>query len=311
MKKGALQSAVIPGAVIAAGLAIVVLLTGLIERERSPLPEGLSDTDLHLHGARLNGFAFGMEGLAADWYFMRSLQYIGDKVLDQKEGAINLEDLSNLNPRLLYPLLDNATDLDPHFIAAYDYGTVILPAIDGEKAIALAAKGIANNPNQWRLYQQLGYVYWRLGRYDEAAETYRRGSAITGSSPAMKMMAAKIGSEGNSRSVFRSVYSEMLAGTTDASVRDMAERRLRELDFEDEREAVDRILAEFMARNRRCANSFSEIANALMATTLPGGGTFRVDSSNRLADPTGAPYLLDRQACRLALDPERTKLSVK
>jgi len=60
-----------------------------------------------------------MDGLVADVYFMRALQYIGNKLVKTNIEEINIENLRPLNPRLLYPLLDKATDLDPNFIAAY------------------------------------------------------------------------------------------------------------------------------------------------------------------------------------------------
>ena len=189
MTSSILQKVILPAAVIVAGFAAVVPLSGYISSVRPQLPEGYEDTDLTVKGSHLKGFAFGMEGLLADLYFMRSLQYIGEKILRSKAETINIDDLRDLNPRLIYPFLDTATSLDPHFVAAYSYGAVILPAIDKEKAIELASKGIANNPNEWRLYQHLGYIYWKLGRYDEAAETYEKGSNIAGAAPFLKIMA--------------------------------------------------------------------------------------------------------------------------
>ncbi len=50
-------------------------------RKTSPvLPENYADEDLTLQGAKLKGFSLGFEGLIADWYWMKSLQYLGDKV---------------------------------------------------------------------------------------------------------------------------------------------------------------------------------------------------------------------------------------
>src|SRR5215213_6851345 len=123
--------------VILLGFAAIFGLSNFIESSRPPLPEGFEDEDLALQGAKLRGFSLGLEGLIADWYWMQSLQYIGDKVLKSK-ADINLENLQPLNPRLLYPMLDNATDLDPQFIAVYSYGAVVLPAINAEQAIKIA-----------------------------------------------------------------------------------------------------------------------------------------------------------------------------
>lgn len=310
MASSVLQKIIAP-AIIIAGFAMVIPLSGILANIRPPLPEGYEDYDLSVHGSRLKGFAFGMEGLLADWYYMRSLQYIGDKVINAKSETINIEDLRDLNPRLLYPLLANATDLDPHFIAAYSYGALILPAIDPNKAIELASKGIANNPEQWRLYQYLGYIYWKLGRYTEAAEIYEKGSQVAGAAPFMKLMAASMKNEGGSRETARAIYREMLASSEDDRVRDTATLRLKELDSMDERDAIDHALAEFKEQSGHCAANFAEILPSLITVKMPGNHDLHVDNANRPVDPTGAPYILDKENCRAQLDPVQTKLPLK
>ncbi len=310
MAISSLRSFAIAAVIIAAGFAAVVFLSDFNKRNRPSLPDEITDSDLDLQGARLKGFAFGMEGLIADWYWMRSLQYIGDKLLKRPDDFINIDDLRDLNPRLLYPMLDNATDLDPHFIAAYSYGAVIMPAIDKEKAIKLVEKGIANNPDSWRLYQHLAYIYWKIGRYDKAAETYEKGSEVPGAAPFMKLMAASMKTEGGSRETARSIYRLMLE-SDDEQVKITADRRLKELDWFDEQEVIDRVLAEFKSQNGRCADAFNEIGAVLLRTTLPGNRHFKIDKDKRLVDPTDAPYLLDKENCRVKIDSEKSQLPVK
>ena len=298
--------------IILTGFAVIVPMSGYIEAARPALPAGYEDTDLMFRGSRLKGFALGTEGLIADWYWMRSLQYIGDKLVSSRADTINIEDLRDLNPRLLYPLLDNATDLDPRFLAAYSYGSLVLPAIDPEKAIRIAEKGITNNPEQWRLYQYLGYTYWRLGEYEKAAATYERGSRVSGSAPFMKMMAASMTSKGGSRDTARQIYRQMLGGSDgDANVEITARRRLMELDSLDERDAIDKALAEFKERSGRCASRLIEIAPLLNKVRLPEGRDFMVDKTGQIVDPSGAPYLLDQGECRVKLDVGRTDIPTK
>ena len=310
MSSNALRSIILPCVIIIAGFAAVVGLSGYLDRNRVELPDGYEDSDLAMNGSKLKGFALGFEGLMADWYWMRSLQYIGGKIVNAKT-EINIDDLRDLNPRLLYPYLDNATDLDPHFIAAYSYGAVILPAIDPEKAIAITQKGIEKNPTEWRLYQHLGYIYWKLGRYGDAADTYEKGSQIAGSSSFMKLMAASMRTEGGSRATSRAIYRQMLADSQDEAVTITATRRLMGLDSLDEREAIDGVLADFKEKNGRCANSFGEIAIALFQVKLPEGRAFRVDAGKRLVDPSDAPYLLDKENCKAKLDPATTKIAIQ
>ena len=310
MRSNRFRTIILQLAVIIAGLAAIVLLSGFMDRNRPELPADYEDSDLSMNGSRLKGFALGFEGLMADWYWMRSLQYIGGKIVKADSDVINLDDLRSLNPRLLYPLLDNATDLDPHFIDAYSYGAIVMPAIDPAQAIAITEKGIANNPGEWRLYQHLGYIYWKLKQYDKSADAYDKGSRVADAAPFMRLMAAAMKTEGGSRATAREIYRQMFDGSDDASIRGTAERRLKDLESLDERDAIDKALAEFKSTAGRCVNNLAEVMPTLMHVSLPNGDAFQVDRANRLVDPTGAPYLLDRENCRVKLDAATTGLPV-
>ena len=307
----AVRSIIIPLLLAAIGLALAVPVSSYMEQVRPGLPDGYDDSDLQIRGAQFKGFALGMEGLIADWYWMRSLQYIGNKIERSKTEDINIDDLRDLDPRLLYPLLENATELDPHFIAPYSYGALVLPAIDPEKAITIAHKGITNNPTEWRLYQYLGYIYWRLGRYDEAAAAYDRGSLVPGAAPFMKLMAAAMQTKGGDRATARQVFRQMLMDQTDPQVKITAERRLAEIESLDERDAIDTVLDERRRRAGSCAADLREVIPDLARMTLPEGNQFQLDMSGRLVDPTGAPYRLDIVTCKVKLDNERTGLPTR
>jgi tetratricopeptide (TPR) repeat protein len=295
------QNLIVHVIVILIGIAAIAFLSGYAEARKVTIAESYTDNDLEFQGKRLKGFGLGFEGLLADWYWMRSLQYIGDKVLKNPEVEIDLEDLRPLNPRLLYPFLDNATDLDPKLMAAYSYGAAVLPAIDPLLAIRLTEKGIANNPDAWRLYQYLGYIYWRTKEYEKAAEIYERGSQIDGAASFMRMMAAAMRTRGGSRAVARQIYSQLLSEAEDQQSRANAELRLLELDSLDEREAIQSALVAFRDRTGRCPQGLAEIYPLLRNVELPNGRKFRVDAASNLVDPTGVQYELDQQRCVVLL----------
>ena len=303
MRKQTLLSA----AIIIGGLGAIYVLSGFLERHRPALPENYADADLSVQGARLKGYALGFEGLLADWYWMNSLQYLGDKILGNRD-SLSLDNLNALNPRLLYPYLNTATDLDPKFISVYEYGATVLPAIDPQKAIALTEKGIANNPDNWRLYQYLGYIYWRLNDYERAAAAYEKGSEIVGAADFMRSMTAKMRSEGGKRETARAIYRQIFDAAQDAQSRENAALRLKQLDSLDEREAIQSVLNNFKTKNNRCAADWREITPLLKDVKLPDGSDFHLDNSGNLVDPTAAPYLLNRADCTIKLDTARTKI---
>ena len=297
--------------VILCGFAAVFFLSDFVEKSKPALPENYADEDLALQGARLKGYSLGFEGLLADWYWMQSLQYIGDKLVKNPDAKISLDNLNPLNPRLLYPYLDNATTLDPKFIGVYEYGATVLPAIDKNQAIKLLEKGIADNPDQWRLYHQLGYIYWRLEDFEKASEIYAKGAKISGAPPFMLLMAAKTKTEGGSRETARAIYEQIFNEAQDDQTKENAQLRLMELDSLDERDALRSTLRTFKEKNNRCANNWREILPLLQTVKLPAGKDFRVDDSNNPVDPSGAPYILDNEKCDVRLDSKTTKIPLQ
>jgi hypothetical protein len=136
--------------IILVGLASVVGLSRSIDSHRPPTNITVEEEQLYLNGTTVRRISLGFNGLAADWYWMRSLQYVGGKLLNAHEN-IRLDDMSPLNLKLLAPLLDAATTLDPEFMEPYEYAAVILPGVKVEDAIRIINKGIAANPSAWRL----------------------------------------------------------------------------------------------------------------------------------------------------------------
>jgi tetratricopeptide (TPR) repeat protein len=240
--------------------------------------------------------SLSFNGLVADWYWLRTLQYVGRKAAAH-EGAIQIDDLSSLNLKILAPLLDNATTLDPQFMAAYDYGAVVLPAVDVDAAIKLVNKGIEANPNAWRLRAYLGYIYWQQNRYPEASEAYAAGAHIEGAPAWLGVLAAQMSTKGGSRDTARAIYETMLRTTEDEHTRALATNRLAQLQSLDEMDALRRVLTSYRERaGGRCPASWRELAPILRAAR------FRQDASGAPLDPSNAPYRLVADKCDVELD---------
>ncbi len=307
MNTGLLKQTILIVAVLILGFAAVFALSGFLEKNLPALPEGYEDGDLAVQGANLKGYALGSEGLLADWYWMKSLQYIGDKVI-KNERPISLDNMRDLNPRLLYPYLDNATTLDPQFTSVYEYGAMVLPAIDNSQAIKLLEKGIHENPNSWRLYHNLGYIYWRMKNYEKASEIYAAGAKIADAPDWMRLMAAKTKFDGGSRETARQIYGQIFDQAEDAQTKENAQLRLWQLDSLDERDAVQKVLSDFKLKNNRCASGWREIIPLLRTVKLSESKDFRTDNAGNLVDPSGVPYVLDKENCTVKLDAAKTKI---
>lgn len=291
--------------IVVLGFAAVVSLSSSMDQNRANADDPASEQQLYLSGTTARRVTPGFNALAADWYWLRTLQYVGNKVLAHK-GQIQLDDLRALDLRLLYPMLDVATTLDPQFMAPYEYGAVVLPAVDEEKAIKLIEKGMAANPAAWRLNQHLGYIYWKRGDYPRAAATYEAGSRLPGAPQWMKAMSVRMASEGSDPSTAREIYFRLLEETTDPRIKRMASERIVQLDSLDEREAIQKVLDGFRARTNRCIRNWPEVGGDLAAARTRSGARLRINAEAVPLDPLGKPYDVDPARCVVMLDEQST-----
>ncbi|HEX8871725.1 MAG TPA: hypothetical protein VF758_03100 [Candidatus Acidoferrum sp.] len=174
-------------------------------------------------------------------YWTRAVQYYGNKHVARDP---NLEQL--------WPLLDISTTLDPNLIVAYRFGSIFLgdapPQGAGhpELAVKLLERGLKANPDEWRLYQDLGTVYYfDVKNYQKASEAFLEGSKNPNAMIWMKIMAAKIAQEGESMETSYFLWKEVYDGSTDAQIKRNAEVHLRALTVDLDRREIDRRADEF------------------------------------------------------------------
>lgn len=282
-------------AVMIFGIAGTVLLHKWIDANRPASGSTDEEEQLYITASAARHMSLGFRGLVADWYWMRSLQYVGYKILSVPQD-VEIDNLSQLNLNLLAPLLDTATSLDPEFIEPYEYASMVLPTVDLQQAIRIIQKGIDSNPGAWRLYQQLGYIYWQRGDFQAAGEVYGRGARILGAPQWMEAMKARMAFEGGSRTTAREIYSRMFEESGDANVKEMARRRLLQLESFEQRDVIRRVLSTYRERAGHCPVSWKEIANLLRISGL------KINQSGAPLDPAGTPYLLRGESCDVDLD---------
>ena len=167
--------------------------------------------------------SLGYSGLLADIYWTRVVQYFGSKHRANAKQYLILE-----------PLLEMTTTLDPKLLPAYQFGSVFLAQKPPEgagnpvAATRLVEKGIRENPQSWRLYYDLGYIYWlELKDPAKAANAFDRGSKIAGAQPWMRVMAAALAAHAGETETAIYMWTNILNSTEDPDLRANAINRLR------------------------------------------------------------------------------------
>ena len=188
----------------------------------------------------------GLENLMADVYWLRTVQFFGHQHAFAQQRRFDL----------LVPLAEITTTLDPRFELAYRYGALFLAepypngAGDIAAAEALLRKGIAANPQNWKLRRDLGYIYYfHLRDPRRAADAMLDASRIPGSPDWLKTMAASFLAEDDratSRALWTKLYEEFEGSMKGTAAFNLA--RLDALDHVDRvQEAVD-LLARRLGR---------------------------------------------------------------
>jgi len=285
---------------IAIGLAVAIALVRAMDSRQS-LAQTQTQTPedpLYVKAATAKRMSLAFNGLVADWYWMRSLQYVGGKIVafkDTHEGRFG--SLGDLDLRLLPSLLGMSTTLDPQFLAPYEYGAAVLPEINSDYATRLLESGLVANPSEWRLYQHLGYVYWQQHEYQKAGEAYAAGAKIPGAPAWMAALSARMKAEGGSRDAAREMYRHLYESSTDPTVKDMVSKQVMRLTSLDERDEIRNVLNSFKAKNGRCVSSWREVANELRAVRL-----ILDPKTGAPLDPSETTYELIKNGCDVGLD---------
>lgn len=169
----------------------------------------------------------GYDGVAADLYWIRAVQHFGR----ERRRPPTADRYAQL-----YPLIDRATDLDPLFTAAYEFGALLLaeplPAGAGrlDLAVALLEKGRRAAPHRWQFAQYLGIVhYWHGPDRRVAGRYFSEAAAVPGAPDWLKPLAATAFVEGGDAASARVVLRALLQHEQ-PWLRELAERRLLELE---------------------------------------------------------------------------------
>jgi tetratricopeptide (TPR) repeat protein len=228
--------------------------------------------------------SLGFRALNADLYWIRALQYYGGIQRAHREGRRSPEPGPEYGS--LFPFLDLATSLDPHFGIAYRFGAIFLsepsPAGPGrtDLAIRLLNKGLAARPDKWEYMQDIGFVhYWWNHDYRAAAEAFQKASEIPGAPWWLRSLAATTLAQGGDRRSSRMMWT-VLAQTAEIDwLRNSAARSLMQLDALDAIDSLQKMVAQFRDR----------AAPPLTWQNLAGAGA---PLRSVPVDPTGVAYQL-------------------
>ena len=220
------------------------------------------------------------------------MQYFGNK---HNVGAENFN--------LLAPLLEITTTLDPHLVVAYEYGSNFLapqpPNGAGmpDRAIKLDEFGIRNNPDQWRLYYNLGFIYYtELHDYAHAADAFSRGSRVPHAHPFLKILAGQMAEHAGDLQTARAMWSLTYDTAQEKSIRANAAAHLRALQVDEDVSALEAVVVRFRQKTGQFPASFGELVRLGWLRGIPVDPLrhpykLMADGRVELRDPDDFPFI--------------------
>ncbi len=240
----------------------------------------------------LKRLSLGYDGLLADIYWTRAVQYFGTK---HHEGARRFD--------LLAPLLEITTTLDPKLLVAYEYGANFLaPKPPGgagmpERAVELEESGIRHNPDEWRLYYNEGFIrYMELQDYAGAADAFARGSRVSNAHPFLAVLAGRMAEHAGDRQMARMMWSTSYTTTKDNNVRANAAAHLRALQVDEDVTNLETLTGRYKDQTGHFPSNFSDLeaAGLLRGTPRdPLGDSYKLTPDGRVEvrTPDDFPFL--------------------
>jgi hypothetical protein len=247
-----------------AALAAAVLSTSLLAdrfdaRRRGEAPERV----LYLpKGDTLKYMCLGYRGVAADLVWIRSVMYVGRRVVRREQRFEWMEKLYLVT-----------TDLDPHWTRPYNTGAILLSALpqDDQRAMGLLRRGLERNGWSWEIPYQAAQLSLLRGRNREGAAYLRLISrTMSGYPKVVESTLSRVKLEGNDYRAAVSTAADGLTRHRDSVIREITSRNYREALARLLEQELSGAAAHYRAVQGRPPESVRELLR-LPAVRLPGG----------------------------------------
>ncbi len=223
----------------------------------------------------LRRMSLGFTGLLADIYWTRAVQYFGYQH-HKRSGDFHL----------LAPLLQVTTELDPRLLPPYQLGANFLApqppngAGSPDEALRLLQYGIAHNPDQWRLYYDLGFLYYtEFKDYGKASEAFWAGARLPGTHQFMPVLAARMAQHAGEFETARMLWYTTYQSTNQPDIKYNAVQHLVALRVDEDVTHLEQLVDKYRQQTGHLPAAMSDLERAGFIRGKP-------------ADPNGKPYKL-------------------
>jgi len=259
-----------------AAVILVLALGGLsslavADAQRQPFAQSVELSYLP-NGKYLKVAVLGYRHIVADLLWLKAVQGLAGRN-QTREGYLGA-----------YHAVDVLTDLDPHFVHAYQYTGSIFGVIAGlpKQSVAVLEKGTLNNPTVWQLPFFLGYTYYyELSDPASAAKHFRAASLLPDAPPWLASLAARMSVEANDPTAALDLLQRLYLQSTDEQLKEGIAKRMRAVVAERDIRILEQATATYHERFGTWPDSLGDLVRMKLLERIP-------------PEPFGGQYVLSR-----------------
>ncbi len=222
-------------------------------------------------GRVLRVLSLGFDRLVADFFWLRTVYYIGDRASNEA-GFPDLRRLADL-----------VTDIDPEFQTVYVNVNSILTVLSPKprEAIELMEKGIRHIPSYWRLYFLQGYNHYNfLGDFGTAGDLMTKAAEL-GGPEWLPLLATRLYAHAGQLGTAIAFLAARISEEPSPEAREILEMRLRDLVIHRDLRRIDRAIRDYAEERGRAAGGIEAlVAGGYLpeAPLDPEGGAYEIRS---------------------------------
>lgn len=273
--------------VVVAGFLIYALGTTLNYQRYS------GDVEVELmyfpSGKFLEIASLGYETLVADLLWLKGIQYYGEHRRTDRS----------------YPLAEHIfttiTDLDPRFIGAYRFGAFVLGQDAGQpvSGVNLIKKGMLNNPGEWQLPFDLGFLYFlELDDSRAAAHFFNFAARHEGAPDLAKRFSAFAYRKAGKNRLAKSLWEEIYWSSDNEVMKQTAEHALKSILRDEIADSLEAAIERLASSTGNLPETLGHLVEAGMVQSIPedpfGGTYFMVPGSREVLSTSAVSESADR-----------------
>lgn len=213
---------IIPIPIIAIGFILIWQTQNSIDVARhKPLQVRIVEELMYFpSGKFLKPMVIEYETAMADLVWLRAVQYYGQHLITDRKFI------------WLDHIFDILTTLDPRFIGAYHFGSIVIAwdARQVTEALKLLNQGMTNNPLNWQLVFDAGFIHYMITKdYVSAGYYFEIASKLPETWALTERWAAFAFDRGGAKEMAIEIWQTIYQTTENRKLKEKAEQELRRL----------------------------------------------------------------------------------